>query len=75
MIDRLSHTAKIQGQECPHRRTDMESQEKVNAAKAAVYLTKEQREAQTAKFTEMIAAQRKNGEIPGKPIINDNVKK
>ena len=53
----------------------MESQEKIDAAKKAVYLTKEQREAQTAKFTEMIAAQRKNGEIPGKPTINDNVKK
>jgi sulfur transfer protein SufE len=59
----------------PTQEDGMESQEKIDAAKKAVYLTKEQREKQTQDFLAKIDAQRKNGEIPGKPVVNDNVKK
>jgi hypothetical protein len=49
----------------------MESQEKIDAAKKAVYLTKEQREKQTQDFLAKIDAQRKNGDFAPKPTLND----
>jgi Tfp pilus assembly protein PilP len=46
-------------------------QEAINKAVAKVYITKEQREAQTKEFTAMINKQRNNGQFFPKPTIND----